>query len=60
MNFEFGNTYGRFFWSILTDYNFCGIAFRIGVEDIDEEVERVFHISIMLGSIQLTCGIVLD
>lgn len=60
MNFEVGDTYGRFFWSILSEYEFFGIAIRIGVEEIDEEVERVFHISLMLGYIQLTLGVVLD
>lgn len=51
-----GDMYGRFFWSIMTDEKFIGLAFRIGVEDV--ETATVFHSTLMLGSFQFTIGFV--
>ena len=54
---DLGNKYGRFFWSIITDENFIGLAWRIGVEDVEDAT--VFHSSLMIGSFQFTIGFVL-
>lgn len=55
---DLGNKYGRFFWSIVTDENFIGLAWRIGIEDVVDAI--VFHSTLMLGCLQITIGIVLE
>lgn len=54
---DLGDKYGRFFWSIIMDEDFIGLAWRIGVEDVEDAI--VFHSSLMLGSFQITIGWVL-
>lgn len=54
---DLGNMYGRFFWSIITDKNFIGLAWRIGIEDVKDAT--IFHLSLMIGSFQITIGWVL-
>lgn len=54
---DLGNQYGRFFWSIITDEKFIGLAWRIGVEDVEDAI--VFHSTLMIGSFQITIGWVL-
>lgn len=53
---DLGNQYGRFFWSIITDENFVGLAWRIGFEDVEDAI--VFHSSLIIGSFQFTIGFV--
>lgn len=53
-----GDKYGRFFWSIINDDTFTGLAFRIGVEDVEEAM--VFHSTLMIGNIQFTLGWVIE
>ena len=60
-DFDIGSTLGRFFWSAIDNPYFCGVSFRIGIDNTeDEEVKRVFAISIQIAYLMISVGWVIE
>lgn len=60
-DFDIGNSLGRFFWSIITNPLFCGFAFRIGIDEVDDgTIRKAFAISIQFMYLMISIGWVLE